>query len=209
MTPGDGVRQRNMAAGRHLVDVLQLLDGGGLRLEKDDITDTCYITGPCGDVGHLNPALWASSLSLSSGTFHLDIRAPMSVIHSFSSGSSGSSVSSGSSGSSGSLWNTKPVAAIESKWRRDAALSAVSLTDTSSVALASRRASVDVVRDDVIRERRLLETLFNTEPPQREKRRRCHQRRRGGDVIRDEEDMRNVFHGCTINGDIQINISKP
>jgi len=29
-----------MAAGRHLVDVLQLLDGGGLRLEEDDITDT-------------------------------------------------------------------------------------------------------------------------------------------------------------------------
>ncbi|TNN47614.1 hypothetical protein EYF80_042175 [Liparis tanakae] len=42
----------------------------------------------------------------------------------------------------------------------------------------------------------------NTEPPAK------RARVVGGDVIKDEEDMRNVFHGCAINGDIQINISR-
>ena len=47
------------------------------------------------------------------------------------------------------------------------------------------------------------EGTSNTKPPA--KRARVVK----SDVIRDEGDMRNVFHGCTIGGNIQINISKP
>ena len=46
------------------------------------------------------------------------------------------------------------------------------------------------------------EGTSNTEPPAK------RARVVGSDVIRDEGDMRNVFHGCPISGDIQININK-